>query len=817
MKASLKWLKDYVNITLPVRQTAEKLTMAGLESEAIEIRGGEWENIIIGQVVALEPHPNADRLQLATVNLKSEQTEQITVVCGAPNLRAGDKVAFARVGAHLIDGHSGQKVELKRVKIRGVASEGMVCSEKELGISDNYEGALILPSDVPVGIPLSDYLGDAVFDLEVTPNRPDCLSIIGIAREIAVLTGQRLELPSPQYIEEGSDIRERITVDITAPELCRRYCASLVEGVTIAPSPLWMQERLLACGMRPINNIVDITNYVMLEYGQPLHAFDCEAVSGRKIIVRRAGEGETITTIDGMRRALTPEMLVIANEKCPVAIAGVMGGADSEVGGITSTVLLESASFLPLNIRRTSASLHLGSEASFRFERGISPELTLPALQRATQLMVELAGGRAAKGIIDVYPDRVERSPITFSASQIEHILGMKVDLEEAKQVLTALGFQCKRVTPSELRVIPPYWRTDVNMVADVVEEISRIMGYDRIPVTMLSSPLPHQQPAPALDIRERLRDLMVGCGFQEIISYSMVSRERAGGIEPIHLANPMNREQEYLRTTLLPNLVASLALNQRHSISATKEENSIRIFEVGKVYLPRDKDLPYEEERLAAVLSGPRAKPSWQHQGITTTKKGYLDFFDAKGVIEEVMRQLTLEAEFKQIPLSSSSGRGDLGEFFHPGRTALVELEGERIGVVGEIHPQLADRFDLLPQTVTLFELEIEKLISYTIQDKRYRSIPRFPEIVRDIAVVVDSDIPAGRIENAIRESPLVVKVTLFDLYSGEPIAKNKKSLAFRVAYQSAERTLTNAEVDEAEQIILKQLSDEVGATLRS
>ncbi len=453
MKVSLKWLKEYVDITLPPADLAQKLTMAGIEVKGWQVIGGNWENIVVGQIVAINPHPNADRLTLPTVDLG---TEQQTVVCGAPNLKVGDKVAFARVGAQLIDGHTGQVIRLKPAKIRGVVSNGMVCSEKELGISDSHEGIMVLPADAPVGTPLADYMGDVIFDLEVTPNRPDCLSVIGIAREVAALTGQEVRLPEVSYDETTVPIDQQISVEIVAPDLCPRYCASLITGVKVAASPQWMQQRLLACGMRPINNIVDVTNYVMLEYGEPLHAFDYHQIRGKKIIVRRADEGETLVSLDGAKRLLSPDMLVIADQERAVAIAGVMGGADSEVTEQTTAILLEAANFNPASIYHTGSSLDLPSEARMRFERGISPELTLPALKRATQLIIQLAGGKAAKGLVDAYPGKKKRKPILLSTGEVKRLLGIEFSLDQITAALTSLGFDCQPAVRLQRSGLPP-------------------------------------------------------------------------------------------------------------------------------------------------------------------------------------------------------------------------------------------------------------------------------------------------------------------------------------------------------------------------
>src|SRR5512136_382534 len=710
MKVPFSWLREYVTVPLSAKEVAERLTMAGIEANVTETTSQSWDKITVGQIVAIEPHPNADRLQLATIDYGQGQSR---VVCGATNIRVGDKVAFAQVGAELIDGHSGKPAKLKPAKIRGVASEGMTCSEKELGISDNHEGVLVLPADAPLGAPLAEYLGDAVFDLEVTPNRPDCLSVLGIAREVAALTGQEMRLPSSSYEEAGPEIDQQVGVEIADPDLCRRYCASLIEGAKIGPSPAWMQQKLTACGMRPINNIVDITNYVMLEYGQPLHAFDFRKIGGAKIVVRRARAGEKLTSLDGVDRELRPDMLVIAAQAIPVAIAGVMGRADSEVTEVTTSVLLESANFNQVSIRRTSSGLKLRSEASMRFERGISPELTVPALRRATQLMLQIGGGQAAKGFADAYPGKKEAKTIQLRTSSVRQLLGLELTQEQIINTLISLGFQCARKDSLETTVTVPYWRMDVNQSADLAEEAARIMGYAAIPTTTLSSELPKQQVDTRLAFREQLRDLMVAAGFQEIITYSLTSQEKLGKAasteNAIRVANPLSTELEYLRTSLRPGLLTTLAANQKY------EEGGIRLFEIGRVFLGRGNDLPDERETLGGVISGPRGALSWLGE------KGQSDFFDAKGAVESMLSRLGMEAAYE----ASSE------EKLQPGRVARVVVGQTVVGLIGELHPKVAESFDLLPQPVALFEIDIERLLSCVKEKRGYRPLSRFPKSV--------------------------------------------------------------------------------------
>ena len=798
MKVSLKWLKEYVDITLPVADLAEKLTMAGLEVE-VEVIGGSWDNIVVGQITAINPHPNADRLTLPTVDLGAEQA---TVVCGAPNLRVGDKIAFARVGAQLIDGHTGQVATLTSAKIRGVLSSGMVCSEKELGISDRHEGIMVLPNEAPVGTPLSDYLGDAILNLDVTPNRPDCLSVIGIAREIAALTGQSLHLPELGYQETASPVEQQVSVEIAAPDLCPRYCASLVTGVKIGESPGWVQQRLLACGMRPINNIVDITNYVMLEYGQPLHGFDFKKIRDGKIIVRRAGKDETIITLDDAERKLDDNTLVIADSGRAVAIAGVMGGANSEVSEETTSILLESANFNPASIHYTSHGLRLVSEASMRFERAIRHELTLPALKRATRLILELAGGEAARGIIDVYPGKKEPEPIKLRAGEVKRLLGVAFSTDQIIDTLTSLGCKVEKTTgEAELQVTSPYWRSEINIEADLVEEIARIIGYDAIPTTMLSSSLPQQDPEPVLGFKSRVKQILAGYGFQEIIGYSLTSREvlekalSRTPLEPppVRLANAMTVDQEYLRTSLRGNLLTALAANLRH------EEGAIRLFEQGRVYLPRNNDLPQEPELLCGIMSAEIEK-SWPNQ------PQHFDFFSVKGVVESLLTKLGVSAGFKK---SDDSG-------MYPGRQAAVVVDGDELGVVGELNPTVAEAFDI-SRAVYLFEIDLSKLLPFTVGHKPYQPIARFPAVVRDIALVVDESVSHRQVLDVITGFPLVEKITLFDVYTGKQVPAGKKSLAYRISFQSKKHTLTDKEVDKVQQQILKKLASELGASLRA
>ena len=645
--------------------------------------------------------------------------------------------------------------------------------------------------------------GDQVFDLEITPNRPDCLSIIGIARELAAQTGQGINLPPIQYNQTGPPVEQSISVSIADPDLCSRYCASLINGIKIAPSPLWIQQRLLACDLRPINNIVDITNYVMLEFGQPLHAFDYQEIGNSEIIVRRAKDGEVFTTLDDIDRSLNNNTLVIADAYRPIALAGIMGGTESEVTGKTTSVLLESANFSRTTIRRTSAQLRLVTEASVRFEKGLNPELALPALQRATQLILELAGGESSQGIIDIYPGRIETEKILLSVTYVNNLLGTDLDVDNVSLILTSLGFHCQRTDqPSQLEVAIPYWRSEVHLPADLAEEVARVIGYQSIPMTMLSSPLPRQQPDTTLAFNEKLRDIMVALGLNEVITYSLTSLEMLGKLTPasmevnptpLRVANPLSKDQEYLRTTLRASILTTLSYNQKY------EKNGIRLFEIGRIYLSRENNLPEERNMLTALLCGPRLDPSWLHNVEP------MDFFDAKGMVEQLMKQLDVDVEFSENNDAS----------LHPGKQAKLSIKKEYIGVIGELHPRVSEAFDL-NGTVYLVEIDLTRLLPYTTSLQRFHPLPRFPSAIRDIAVVVDLNLESQKLERAIKNTSLVKETELFDVYTGDKLSADKKSLAYHIIYQSATRTLTDEEVDNAHQEILDGLQREFGATLR-
>ncbi len=805
MKLSLNWLREFVDVDLPAAELARRLIDATAEVESWETIGAHWdpERIRVAEVVAVEPHPNADRLRLATVETGSGRQR---VVCGAPNLATGQKVAFATEGAELIDGHTGDRTKLKLRPIRGVESAGMVRSEKELGISEAHEGILVLPADALVGRPLVEQLGDVVFDISTWANRADLLGVLGFAREVAVLTGAAMREPDLAHGASNTHTADLITVTIEAPDLCRRFTASVIENVAIGPSPAWMQERLSRMGMRPINNVVDITNYVMLETGQPLHAFDYEKVRGKRLIVRRAKPGEHLVTLDGVDRALDTDMLLICDGEGALSVAGVMGGGDSEVTGQTRTVVLEAANFKPGSIRRTSSQLKLRSEASLRLEKGIGPGLAEYAQHRALHLLEQLTGGKAAAGIVDVFPGKEPPRRITLDGARIERVLGISVPDAEVQRILTGLGFGCEHPSAGAFTVTPPDWRPDVELADDLIEEVGRIYGYDRLPATMLRGSLPPTERRPVEALRERVRDLAVGLGFQEIITYTLTDEARLARVvapgdtrrrTPLGVLNPVAVQHTYLRTTLRAGLLETYAANRRH------HEGPLRLFEAGFEYLPLEADLPHERPVVCALLGGPH-ETRW---GMPGTER--IDFYDASGVADTILEALGVAAQNAPI---QEFGLLD-------GHVAAVYAGREQVGGVGQVHPAPAAAFDIA-EPVFLLELWCEDLARVLPERPAYAPPSRFPEVRQDIALLLDADTPASRVLDLARthrSGTVRVRAEVFDDYRGAGLPAGKKSLALHLRYQAPDRTLTDDDVARIQTSLLKRLEKDLGAQLRS
>lgn len=803
MRVPLSWLKQYVDVDLPAQELAHRLTMAGIEVGEVKVIGG-WSGVFVGQVTDVRPHPNADRLRLCVVTTGPEGSEELEVVCGAPNVAAGQKICFAKIGAYIYNTHTERHESLEPAKIRGVESQGMICSEIELGLGDDHTGIIVLPDDAPTGALLDDYLGDTVLDLELTPNRLDCLSLLGVAHEVAALTGKKVKEPEANYEEAGAPISEQVNISVADPDLCRRYTASLLQGVKIGPSPQWLQDRLTRAGLRPINNVVDVTNFVMMEYNQPLHAFDHDLIKDATVIVRRARPGETLTTLDGVERKLSAENLVIADANDPIGLGGVIGGANSEISDATVNVLLESATFNGANNRETAQSMGLRTEATLRFEKGLRPELAPIALRRATGLIQEVAGGTVAPGIVDVLSDEGADAPVVpLSSENIKRILGMEVDLKQVQEILDALGFTWESAGEDELKVTVPYWRNDVNIEEDLVEEVVRSIGYDSVPATMLSSPIPSQQPVPIIGLRDQVKDLLAAAGIQEVINYPLVTLQQLEPFDPLvrtklplRVANPLSSDREYLRTTLMFSVLANLASNQGHSAGP------FRLFEAGRVFESGGKDLPEERETVAGVLAGLRQEPSWLED------ESLLDFYDAKGVTESVLDRLGVAVTYEPVDNPA----------FHPGRCAAIKAGDAVLGMVGEVHPSIRERLGLEQPQVAVFELYLNPILAALPQSLRqFEALPRYPSATRDLALVMPTDVTASRVTQLILRHRGVDRAELFDIYAGESIAEGSKSLAFHVYFQARDRTLTNEEVDRSLDGLLRTLERELNATLRT
>ena len=818
MLIPFSWLSEYVDIALPPAELAHRLTMAGIEVGDVIVRGG-WDGCVVGSVRATRPHPNADTLTLCEVD-PGAGAATVEVVCGAPNVAAGQKICFARPGASLRNMHTGRREELKPARIRGILSEGMICSEAELEISDEHEGIIVLPADAPLGAPLDDVLGDTFLEPELTPNRGDCLSILGVAREIGAITGQPVRAPSVAYNEAGPPVDTLAQVTIANPDLCLRYTASVITGIKIGPSPHWLQDRLARAGLRPINNVVDVTNYVMLEFNQPLHAFDLDTVADRHIVVRRAAPGEKFTTLDGVERTLTTDNLLIADPDKAIGIGGVMGGANSEITLSTTSMLLESATFHSLNNRRTASDLNLRTEASLRFEKGLRPELAPIALRRATQLILQTAGGQAAAGIIDAYPagDRPV-APVPLTVARLRQVLGMDLDIARAEAVLGSLGIATRRAGPDALEAEPPYWRSDIAIEEDLIEEIIRIIGYDEVPTTMLSSPIPYHRPNPMTALKDALRDALAAAGMQETISYPLVSpsdlaRLRAAGPAPdaddaplLRIANPMSAEQDTMRPTLAASILETLAYNRNHN------DGGFRLFEVGRVFIPQPDGLPLERELAAGVMSGPRYDANWHTAG------DLLDFYDLSGALTAALERMGIAASYEA---------GD-NPLFHPGRAARISaarisVSGTApagIGLIGELHPDVAAAFDLGEAPAVYFELRLDDLLPVWADDasseNRFRPLSRFPSANRDLALLVPGATPAARVQQLIERVRLVERAELFDVYAGENLPAGMRSLAFRIRFRAPDRTLTADEVNRALNGLTRALEREAGAAVRS
>ncbi len=801
MKVTLSWLKEYVDLDLTAEQIAEIFDLSGTEVDSVTKIGDEIKEVVVGEVKSISPHPQADRLSYCRVDLGEETRD---IVCGAKNISVGDKVPVALEGTVLPNGQ-----RIKKSKIRGLLSEGMICSGEELKLEEKSDGVMILPKTAPLGCSLSKALEleDWLFDLEITPNRPDCLGVIGLARELAAITGQKLKLPKARLREGAKMTKDKVEVEVVDSDLCPRYVARVIEGVRIAPSPYWLSSRLRSVDIRPVNNVVDVTNYVMMVTGQPLHAFDLKLLKGRKIIVRRAKDSEAIITIDHQRRFLTPEMLVIADEEHPVALAGIMGGFDSEISKSTQALLLESANFKPSNIMRTSRKLNLTSESSYRFEKGVDIGGTLFAANLAAQLIVQIAGGELLAQAIDLRSSLGRQRKIAFRVGRVNKILGTKLSASKVEKILNSLEIKTsKDSNKDKLMAKIPTFRVDLEREIDLIEEVARLHGLNNI-VSRLPQSTSETRGANERQLdKVRLAELVLASGFSQAINYSFISQTDLDKLQlpedhpwrqVVSLSNPISEEQSIMRPTLLPSLLGNIAYN------LNRGETDLGLFELGKIFIPSLGKAPKEVEILAIAATG-RAN-SWHWSG----SDRLVDFFDLKGLMEFIAGQFNLEDLHFQVAQHPS---------FHPGITAEILAGNSVIGLVGQIHPAVQSAFQI-KQAVVAMEILVDSFLAKKKPHRAIKEIPKFPFIDVDLAFVVSERVTQERLSNLISSvgGKLLENLNLFDVYRGPQVPSGTKSLAYRLRFRSSKRTLTESEVEKIKQRIIRKAEQELGAHLRT
>jgi phenylalanyl-tRNA synthetase beta chain len=806
LRVSYKWLQEYVEVDISPYELAEALTLAGLAVESIEEPGKDIQKVYTGKILKIENHPNADKLVICQVTVGGE--ENLQIVTGAPNVREGQVVPVAVVGAKLAGG-----LAIKKAKLRGVESRGMLCSGQELGLdpdtmpADQAHGIMILPPDTPVGLDVKPLTGldDVILGLELTPNRGDCMSMIGVAREVAAILKKPLKVPPVNLNEAAPAPEDRVQVDIEEPDLCRRYVARLLKNVRVGPSPAWMQQRLRAAGVRPISNVVDVTNYVMMELGQPLHAFDYHKLRDGHIIVRRAARDEKIVSLDKAERRLSSDMLVIADPDGPVAVAGVMGGLYSEVTGDTTAVLLESAYFKPVSVRRTSRDLGLRSESSSRFEKGIDITGCRQAADRAAALLVEMGAADAVDIVVDNYPEPAAEKTILLRPERVNHLLDLQLTGTEISALLARLHFKVQD-DEKGLMVTVPGHRPDVSIEVDLIEEVARLYGFNKVAGTLPVGAITRGARTYSQELALRVKNYFSRGGFSEVITYSFISPrvfDRLGmpagspyrNVVALH--NPLSEEQSVMRTLLFPGLLEVL---QRNSNRRVRDG---AVFELGRVFYPREGEpLPEEVTMLAAAVTG-------ETPGGWNTRPAVMDFYFLKGIFEELLERVGV----KDVSYISA---GDVPGF-HPGRTAVVRAGEQELGVIGELHPDVQEAYDL-DQRVTVLEINFDRLIQVSGAPRRYTPLPKFPGVDRDLAVVVRQDIPAAELIKSIERAggSILREVRVFDVYRGQNIESGYQSVAFALKFQAGDRTLTDEEVNKKVEFVTGALKKEFGAELR-
>jgi phenylalanyl-tRNA synthetase beta chain len=800
MKFTYSWLKDYVALDWTPEQLAERLTMAGIEVERVEKIGGSFDGVVIAQILASEKHPNADRLSVCRVNDGAGERQ---IVCGATNYKVGDKVPLALPNTKLPNG-----LTIKESKLRGVLSQGMLCSTTELGLGADAQGLMILSADAPVGKSFGEFLGgaDVVFDVEITPNRPDLLSVIGIARDVAALTGGQLRVPEVAFKESAEPVERHASVRVEAPELCPRYTARLIRGVKIGPSPDWLKTKLERVGLRPINNVVDVTNFVLLECGQPLHAFDFNLLAGRAIVVRRAVTGEGMTLIDGSKHTLTDQMLVIADAEKPVALAGIMGGKFSEINDQTTDVLLESATFFPPNIRATSKRLGVSSDSSYRFERGVDIGIADWASQRAAALIQQVAGGEICRGVIDALAKPIVRRKVKCRHAQVTRLLGVEVPAPTVERIFSGLGLRVVAADAAGCEVEVPTFRVDVEREADLIEEVCRLYGADKIPASAPLAMATSSDFDPVFDARSRVCGILTGLGFHEACNQTLISEadsqllatdaagQKAGGLR---LQNPLTTDQAVLRSSLTVGLLGNLRVN------VSRRNDDVRLFEIGRVFA-LENGRCVERTMVALAMTGRRAPVFWEG----AERDAAVSFCDLKGALEALVAQLGAGSLELVGPTPSNTLLA---------QSALIQLNGKPIGVCGRISPATARQFDLRASAF-VGELRLDALLAEAAVIKRFEPLPVFPAVARDVAMIVDEAVTHAQVMAVVRDfkNKLLVRTDLFDVFRGKNIPAGKKSLAYSMTYRAADRTLTDEEVNRIHEKLKQRLRESLGCEIR-
>ena len=794
MLISLDWLKQYVDIKEDIPQLENALTMIGQEVEAIDIQGKHLDNVVIGQITEYGKHPNSDKLTLLKVNVGAE--EELQIVCGAPNHKLGDKVVVAKIGAVLPG-----DFKIKKSKIRDVESFGMLCSQVELGIGEDGDGIIILPEDAPIGEEYRKYAGldDVIFELEITPNRPDCLSHIGIAREVAAYYGRKVKYPSYTLSEVIDSVNNYAKVRVEDKERCKRYMGRVIRNVTVAESPEWLKKRIRAMGLKPINNIVDITNFVMFEYNQPMHAFDLDKLENNTVVVRAAENGEKITTLDGVERELVNGELVIADEVKPIAIAGIIGGQATQIEAETKNVFLEVAYFTPDNIRKSAKKLGIVTDSGYRNERGLDIENLPEVIDRAAALIAEVASGEVLDEVIDKYIEKPQKYEIPLNLTKLNTFIGKKLEFDTVGKILSNLGLGIKTLSQDMLLITPPTYRTDLTRPEDLYEEVIRMYGFENIEAVMPVEDIESGLKDSKISVADNLKEILKEIGLHEVINYTFIPREALDILKikdkVIEISNPLSEDMVIVRPTLMYSLLANIRDN------FNRNQFDLRFFEVSKVFTPAE-ELANEDLRICVAIAGKPERTLWNPK-----PKAY-DFYTMKGYVEKLLEYMGIN----RYKLERSSN-----ENFHPGRSADIKIGNDVIGTFGEVHPDVLEAMDIKRERAYVADIDLARAEKYIKSAVKYERIVKYPEVTRDLAIVMDKDILVGNmVEDLKRVSPLIEKIEIFDVYEGERIDADKKSVAISIVLRNKVKTLEEKEINDVVTKVLETISKKYRGEIR-